>query len=103
MEIFWLPSETPIEFSVPLHRTNARLALYWSGETDLIVLFPKRGEESCFQAAITAFPRRLAKRPLYTGIADLVTQTRIDWRSYRHGFTTPPDIQHKMSRALFGL
>lgn len=103
MQVFWLPHGTAIEFSVPLHLANARMALYWGGDTDLMVLFPRLGEETQFQAAVTALPRKLGKRPLFTGIADLTNQTRIDWRSYHYDFTTPPDIQQKMRAALFGI
>lgn len=104
MQTFWLPSETAIEFSVPRHLANARLALYWQikGE-DLMVIFPARGEEASFRAALAALPRQLGGRPLFTGIADLTNQSRIDWHCRHYDFTTPPEIQDRMRQALFGI
>lgn len=103
MKIYWLPSETAIEFNGPRHLSNARLALYWEIGSGLMVLFPMLGEQGRYRAALTALPRHLERRPLFTGIADLTNQSRIDWRSYYYDFTTPPEIQQKMRSALFGI
>lgn len=104
MKIYWLPSETAIEFDFRRHLSNARLALYWkTPEAELMVLFPVRGEERNFRLAVTVLPRQLGGSPIYAGIADLTSQSSIDWRSYHYDFTTPPEIQQKMRQALFGI
>ena len=104
MKVFWLPSETAIEFNIFGHLANARLALYWKiGDVEVMVLFPERGEEARFRAALTALPRMLSGGPVFEGIADITDQTHIDWRSYRYDFVTPPEIQQKMRNALFGI
>lgn len=103
MKIFWLPSEDAVEFDAPRHLSNARLALYWEIGPGLMVLFPALGEQSRYRAALTALPRHLERKPLFTGIADLTSQRNIGWRSYHYDFTTSLEIQQKMRAALFGI